>query len=199
MTAIKKYDRLEALGVLKNNKLWPNGEDVIVSLGKSSIIFLDKEENSIAHWSLASLYRANPGEYPAIFQQDEQSVDETIEINVTEGLFISAISQLIDHIEEKHRKKPRLKSLVLPIIAVSLILFTGFLSPVAIRAFAASAVPDDYRHKIINQIHVLNNEDHLVENADKEYLYNVLKENALSLSVFLIFNGRVPKSITDWS
>ena len=45
-------------------------------------------------------------------------------------------------------------------------------------------IPDDYRHKIINQIHVLNNENHLVENADKEYLYNVLKENALSLKFF---------------
>ena len=54
MTALKKYTRLEAPGIwLESMDAEPL--EVLVSLGKSSLIIYDYEDNPLTHWSLSTL------------------------------------------------------------------------------------------------------------------------------------------------
>ena len=65
MTALDKYDRLEATGLWRAT---PDDQrrEVVVSLGDASLTMSDLNDCPLAHWSVAAIARANPGAMPAL-------------------------------------------------------------------------------------------------------------------------------------
>ena len=97
MTALEKYDRIEA------SALWRAGEDaqrreVIVAIGDASLTISDMQDRPLAHWSLPAVERANPGERPAIYHPDGDP-GEVLEIPGEEAQMIEAIEKLQDQVQ----------------------------------------------------------------------------------------------------
>ena len=67
MTALAKYQRLECTGLWRPTAA-AQMREVVVGLGSTTLVLADpKTAMALAHWSLPSLERLNPGEMPAIF------------------------------------------------------------------------------------------------------------------------------------
>ncbi len=67
MTALTKYQRLEAPGIWRPG---PGAQrrDVVAVLGKASLTLMDSRTDSVlAHWSLPAVHRLNPGVRPALY------------------------------------------------------------------------------------------------------------------------------------
>ncbi len=54
MTALDRYDRLEALGQWHNN-LDGLGQEVVVKFGEASLVILSLDDDPLAHWSLSAI------------------------------------------------------------------------------------------------------------------------------------------------
>lgn len=78
MTALKKYERLESLGLWKESDT-DQRREVIVSFGTASLVLSDANSTPLAHWSLAAVRTHNPGELPTLYGPDNIS-EETLEI-----------------------------------------------------------------------------------------------------------------------
>ena len=77
MTAIKKFSRLEAKAVWKeNNNIHP--KSVIVSFGKSSIIISDENAFPLDHWNFNSIIVISKSKENTIFSQDSNKVETLI-------------------------------------------------------------------------------------------------------------------------
>lgn len=146
MTALEKYQRLEASG------LWRPAEDaqrteVIVSIGDATLVISDSRERALAHWSLAAVERANPGERPAIYHPDGDP-GETLELDGSEAEMIAAIEKLRGAIERSrpHPGRLRLAGLLLSVAAV--VALGVFWLPDAARRHAVSVVPEVKRAEI---------------------------------------------------
>ena len=92
MTAITKYDRLEATGLWRAS---PDKQrvDVVVCIGDATLTIKDMRDQALTHWSLAAIERANPGKRPALFHP-EGDTTETLEIADDEDEMIRAIEKL---------------------------------------------------------------------------------------------------------
>lgn len=140
MTALTKYDRLEATGLWRAT---PNEQrrEVIVSIGKATLTITDANDRALTHWSLAAVERTNPGEYPAIYSPDGDP-DETLELAEGEAAMIEAIEKLRQAIERArpHPGRLRLFSVLGTIAAVLAVLV--FWLPGALTRHTVSVVPD---------------------------------------------------------
>ena len=92
MTALSKYDRLEATG------LWRSAQDaqrreVIVSIGDATLVISDLNDRAVTHWSLAAVERAPDAEGRAVFHPDGDP-GETLEFAPDEAEMVSAIDKL---------------------------------------------------------------------------------------------------------
>ena len=92
MVALKKYDRIEAVGLWKPD-LESQRRDVVVVLGDATITIKTTADQALAHWSIAALIRANPGKYPARFFPDGDPGEE-LELPETEAEMIEALDTL---------------------------------------------------------------------------------------------------------
>ena len=145
-TALRKYQRLEATA------LWRPAAgaqrlDVIISIGEATLTICDMRDRVQAHWSLAAIARANPGETPALYHPDGDP-GETLELAETEGEMIAAIETLRRAIA---RQRPRPGRLRLAGILASLgvvALVAGLWLPGAAREHALRVVPDAKRVEI---------------------------------------------------
>lgn len=146
MTALKKYQRLEATG------LWrPSPEDqrreVVVSIGDATLVITDTRDQPLTHWSLAAVERDNPGTFPAIYYPDGDP-GETLELPEGEGDMIRAIEKLRGAISRArpHPGRLRLFSVVVSCLAVAAVAL--FWLPGAMLRHTLSVVPDITRQDI---------------------------------------------------
>ncbi|MEM9581430.1 MAG: hypothetical protein AAF891_12170 [Pseudomonadota bacterium] len=150
MTALDKYARLEAAA------LWRAGADaqrvdVIVTLGEATLTIKDGNDRALAHWSLAAIARANPGQRPAIFHPDGDP-GETVELNADEDEMIRAIEKLRKAVERARPQKGRLRMLITLAVVVGLGFAAYTLLPGAIIDHALRVVPDVKRAEIGNRL-----------------------------------------------
>lgn len=108
MTALEQYSRLEATG------LWREGPEaqrceVLVSLGKATLIIATPAEVVRTHWSLPALARLNPGKRPAIYAPGAQA-EERLEID--DATMIEAIEKLRSAIDRRRPHPGRLRLLI---------------------------------------------------------------------------------------
>ncbi|MDA0961937.1 MAG: hypothetical protein O2898_03345, partial [Proteobacteria bacterium] len=139
MTALKKYQRLEATG------LWrpAPGEqrrEVIVSVGDATLVITDTKDQPLAHWSLAAIERQNPGERPAIYSPDGDP-GETLELAEGEDQMIRAIEKLRSAIERSRPHPGRLRLVSVGLSCLAVVALAVFWLPGAMLRHATEVVP----------------------------------------------------------
>lgn len=92
MTALSKYDRLEATGLWRINPSEQRRE-VVVSIGDATLIISDINDTALTHWSLAAVEKAIFSDEVAIFFPDGDP-EETLELAFSEKEMIEAIDIL---------------------------------------------------------------------------------------------------------
>jgi hypothetical protein len=107
MTALQKYDRIEAAGLWRAH---PEARaiDVILSLGDATLTINDMRDRALAHWSLGALVRQNPNAMPAIFHPEGDET-ETLELAEDETQMIDALMQIISAVEKRRPRRGRLR------------------------------------------------------------------------------------------
>lgn len=144
MTALKKYDRLETIG------LWrPGAEDqrreVTIFFGDATLVIADGAGRPLTHWSLAAVERLNPGVRPALYSPDAE-VSEELEIE--DAIMIDAIEKVRKTIKKARPKPGRLRNVTIA-GALGLLLGVGiFWAPDALRRETIAVVPVSKRAEI---------------------------------------------------
>ena len=146
MTALDKYERLEAEG------LWRQGpdeqhRDVIVSVGESTLVISDVQGRALTHWSLGAIARSNPGKFPAIYHPDGDT-EERLEFSEREKDTVSDIEKLRLVIEKRRPKPGRLRLIVFAFIFVILVCLGVFWLPQAVQNYALRIVPSVKQQEI---------------------------------------------------
>ena len=146
MTALKKYQRIEATG------LWRPSPDeqrreVVVSIGKATLTISDFNDRALTHWSLAALERQNPGAFPAVFNPDGDP-DETLELGESETTMLEAIDRLQRAIERSRPRPGRLRWMSVGGVVAAVLAVLLFWFPGALRNHVVSVVPEVKRQEI---------------------------------------------------
>lgn len=150
MTALTKYERLEASGLWRPS---PDAQrrEVVVSIGDATLMISDMRDQAITHWSLAAVQRANPGKRPALYYPDGDP-GETLELDVNEKQMIDAIEKLRRAVERSRPRPGRLRWLGMSISMAAVIAVGVFWVPQAIVTHALSVVPEVKRAEIGNAL-----------------------------------------------
>lgn len=148
MTALREYARLESTGVWRES---PDAQrrDVVVAFGDSTLVILDRNDRALAHWSLAAVRRANPGETPATFSP---GADATETLEIEDATMVAAIDKVQSLIRRRRPQAGRLRGgLILGFLAVIAALAV-FWMPGALLRYTVSLLPPSLRTEIGNQL-----------------------------------------------
>ncbi|WP_297615360.1 hypothetical protein [uncultured Roseicyclus sp.] len=148
MTALEQYSRLEATG------LWREGPDaqrseVLVSLGKATLVIATPAEVVRTHWSLPALIRLNPGKHPAIYAPSPQT-DEELEID--DALMVEAIEKLRISIERRRPHPGRLRLWIGASLGAGMLALALLWMPDALIRQTVSLLPAASREAIGTQL-----------------------------------------------
>ncbi|KUP94118.1 hypothetical protein [Tritonibacter horizontis] len=146
MTVLREFQRLEAVGLWRPT---PDDQrrDVVVSLGDATLTITDMQDRPLAHWSLAAVERANPGETPALYHPDGDP-GETLELAADEATMIGAIETVHAAIERARPHPGRLRLIGgLSVLALAGLLL-AFGLPRTMRQQTLSAVSEVHRKAI---------------------------------------------------
>lgn len=148
MTALDRYDRLEAQGTYT-----PGGEaqrvNVVLSLGSASLTISNTSDVALAHWSLAALERLNPGARPALYAP---SADAPERIETGDEEMIRAIEKIRRAVARGRPRSGRVRHrLTLAAVLLSLVAALFWL-PGALTRYAASLLPPAARATLGNSI-----------------------------------------------
>ena len=144
MTALKKFERLESLGLWRE-KSDTQRREVTVSFGNATLVIADSAGRPLTHWSLAAIERLNPGERPAVFAPDSEA-SETIEID--EAMMIDAIEAVRKAIVKSRPRPGRLRNFGLAASAASVLALGVFWLPGALVRQTIEVVPASKRAEI---------------------------------------------------
>ncbi|MCB1357335.1 MAG: hypothetical protein KDK53_12820 [Maritimibacter sp.] len=146
MTALKKYQRLEAPGLWR---VAPEAQrlNVSVSIGDATLTLSDHRNRPLVHWSLPAVHRLNPGATPALYAPSiDRDEPETLEIDEPE--MIEAIEIVRRAIDRSRPRTGRLRlALTVAILAASATLAIFWL-PEALVRHTVSVLPDATRTAI---------------------------------------------------
>ncbi|MDE9450975.1 hypothetical protein J3R80_10905 [Aliiroseovarius sp. Z3] len=152
MTALTKYQRLEAAGLWRGA---PDAQrrDVIVSLGDATLTISDTHDTALTHWSLPAVIRMNPSERPALFTPGE---DATEELEINDDTMIRAIEKVRRVVERRRPHPGRLRHWITAGLFCLLLALCVFWMPGALRGYTVSVVPEPTRdaigQRILNRI-----------------------------------------------
>jgi hypothetical protein len=146
MTALSKYDRLEATGLWRPD---PDGQrrEVIVSIGNATVIISDMNDQAITHWSIAAIERANPETIPAIYHPDGDA-GETLELPDHEAEMVAAIESLRRVIAKSRPRPGRLRWLGVGLSIAAVAAVVLFWLPGAMRDNTLRVVPQVKREAL---------------------------------------------------
>jgi len=146
MTALKKFDRIEAAGLWRENPQAQRTE-VIVSIGDATLVLTDLRDVALAHWSLPAVMRANPGQVPAIFHPDG-APEETLELGDDAIEMIEAIETLRSAIARRRPRPGRLRLMATVSLFAAIGALGVFWLPEASLQHALKVVPQVKRAEI---------------------------------------------------
>lgn len=139
MTALKKYQRLEASGLWRATPEEQRRE-VIASIGDATLVISDMQDRPLTHWSIPAIKRANPGKLPAVYHPAGDS-SETLELAENETEMVAAIEKIQRAIDRKDSHPGRLRGLALLTSLVAVAAGAVFWLPAALRSHVTSVVP----------------------------------------------------------
>lgn len=136
MTALSKYDRLEATGLWRTNPSEQRRE-VVVSIGDATLVISDINDRALTHWSLAAVERA-PSEGPGEIFFPDGDPDETLELDGSEVEMIQAIDTLRQAVARARPRPGRVRWLgaalsISAVAALALLWLPGALVDHALR------------------------------------------------------------------
>jgi hypothetical protein len=145
MTALNEFDRLEA------SALWrPEGEtqrvEVVVSMGKATLIISDLNDKTLSHWSLPAIERINGTNERLAIYSPGTDTDERLETE--DDTMIAAILRIQRAIERGTPRPGRLRTLVMGTTIASAAALAVFWLPGALVRQAVSIVPEVTRAQI---------------------------------------------------
>lgn len=146
MVAIKKYSRIEAVGLWRET---PDAQrrEVVVVLGDATLTVKTPNDTALAHWSIAAILRKNPGQFPAVFYPDGDPGEE-IELPEDEAEMVDAIDTLRRAVEKARPRPGRVRWLGLGVSAIAIAYAAFFWFPDALLTHTLSVVPDVGRAEI---------------------------------------------------
>ena len=146
MTALTKYDRLEATGLWRPD---PNGQrrEVIVSIGDATLMIADMNDQAITHWSLAAVDRISDESTSAVFHPDGDA-GETLELPEHEHEMIEAIETLRKAIAKSRPRPGRLRWLGAGLSITAVAALAIFWLPGAMRDNTLRVVPQVEREAL---------------------------------------------------
>lgn len=138
MTALKKYERLEASGLWRGDPR-DQRRDVVVSFGDATLVMSDPRNGRVlSHWSLPAVMRLNPGRMPALYSPDGDT-GESLELSET--VLIDALEEIRAALAAERGRSGRLRLGVAGLVLAGLILLGNFWLPGALVTHAASVLP----------------------------------------------------------
>ena len=138
MTALKKFERLESLGLWKDSEI-SQKKEVIVSFGKASLVLSDNKDTPLTHWALGAVEIRESSEERVIYAP-EKNGNETLEI--TDPTMNRAIGKVRKAIRKPKSHRGRIRLLSTVIIIFYLCLLTVFWFPTALSDYTTQIVSD---------------------------------------------------------
>tara|TARA_B110000259_G_scaffold52954_1_gene62334 strand:- start:918 stop:1931 length:1014 start_codon:yes stop_codon:yes gene_type:complete len=137
MTALKKYQRLECIGLWRSD-LSAQRREVILSFGKATLVLTDSQNRVLSHWSLAAV-EVQKGKMGEATLRPGAEAEETIEIK--DKIMLEALLKVRKEINQTgaHPGKLRLIIAIVTLIAISSV--TIFLGPPALVSYASKVLP----------------------------------------------------------
>ncbi|MEO0939140.1 MAG: hypothetical protein AAFY38_13390 [Pseudomonadota bacterium] len=137
MTALKKYQRLEATGLWRATADAQRRE-VVVSLGDATLTISSTADQPLAHWSLAAIERTAGRSKPAVYHPDGDTA-ETLELQADE--MIAAIETLRSAVRRARPRQGRLRWLGAGLSLSAVAALCIFWLPGALVRHALAVVP----------------------------------------------------------
>lgn len=138
MTAIKEFERLEALGLWRETA-HAQRKEVVISFGDTTLVLSDINNRPLTHWSMAAIEHGGSGENGTIFTVDETG-EETLEIE--DPTMIAAIGKIRASIDARRPHPGRLRWFLGAFVLIAFLGFSLFWLPNALTRYAAGIVPD---------------------------------------------------------
>lgn len=138
MTALRKYQRLEAHGLWRDR---PEARlrEVVVALRDATLILSDpKTEMALAQWSLPAMVRLNPGAMPAMFSPDADGV-EMVELDDPE--MIAALETVRVTLERRRARPGRLRGVIFVGSTCAVLALAVFWLPGGLMDYTATMLP----------------------------------------------------------
>tara|TARA_A100001011_G_C14290449_1_gene835935 strand:+ start:264 stop:1151 length:888 start_codon:yes stop_codon:yes gene_type:complete len=144
MTALKKYTRLEASGLWKESKK-AGFIEILISIGKTSVILSDYNDNPLTHWSLAAIKLVSQNPNEAMFSTD---LDNGEILLIKDSHMIEALLLFINRDPQKPRNN---KVFIKTCVSLLVILLTTFILyfPSKIKELVASVISKQHERQII--------------------------------------------------
>ncbi len=139
MTALSKYDRLEATGLWRPT---PEGQrrEVVVSIGDATLVISDLNDTALTHWSLAAVERVAHSGAGATFHPDGDP-GETLELRPEDAEMIDAIETLRRAVARARPRPGRLRWLGAAVSTATVVALAVFWLPGALVDHALRVVP----------------------------------------------------------
>ncbi|MEL6450118.1 MAG: hypothetical protein AAFQ19_02580 [Pseudomonadota bacterium] len=139
MTALSKYDRLEATALWRAD---PEAQrrEVIVSIGDATLVITDLNDRAITHWSLAAVERSAAAGSGAVFHPDGDP-GETLELDADADEMIRAIDTLRQAVARARPRPGRLRWLGAAVSVSAVAALAVFWLPGALVDHAMRVVP----------------------------------------------------------
>ena len=185
MTAIKKFSRLEAKAVWKENDNKP-AKSVIVSFGKSSIIISTENAFPLDHWSFNTIVMISKSKENTIFSQDSNKNEKLI---IEDIEMINAIILICNLKTQTNRSIFRFRKFF-KFLFFSLFLLIFFYFPIFVREIIFEAT--DPKNEIIYYDNALNkflsankicNKNLSIKNFEKKFNQFFITENFIELII----------------
>jgi len=137
MTALAKYVRLEALGLLRENPDGPPRE-VVVSLGKTTLLLKDLDERPLGHWALAGVVRLGADGNATTYSM---TADGAETLTIRDRDMVEAIAALARPGLAAPPTAPRRRLPLMPLVVLAAIAALAVAAARLIPAEAARLVP----------------------------------------------------------
>lgn len=145
MTALKKYLKLESLGLWREAPQ-DQRRNVVVSFGEASLILSDpKTELALSHWSLPAVERRNPGETPAVFAPGHDA-HESLELDDPD--MVAALETVQAALATRRPRPGQLRGTILSVSTLAVLALALLWLPGALIKHTAAVVPAAKRAEI---------------------------------------------------
>jgi hypothetical protein len=145
MTALKKYQKIEAVGLWRE-AAESQRREVVVAFGDASLVLSDpRTGTALTHWSLPAVVRLNGGDIPAIYALDADA-DETLELD--DPTLVGAIETVRSALAAARPRPGRLRGAIVAGVVGVLLLLAALWLPGALVRQTAELVPPATRSEI---------------------------------------------------